>query len=65
MQQWDQQRNLPPRPARAQNEVLFTIFMVLVVIALMFGVFLPKSVRADSLDRLRWEAPPLRSPMSL
>lgn len=56
MQQSD--RRTPPRPARSQNEVLFTIFLVFVLVGLVFGVFIPKSVKAKGLDHLRWEAPP-------
>ena len=60
MQQSDRQLDTQPRPARSQNEVLFIIFLVFVAIALMFGFFIPNSVRADNLDRLRWEVPPSR-----
>lgn len=60
MQQSDRRLDIPPRPARSQNEMLFTVFLVFVLVGLMFGVFIPKSVKADALDRLRWEAPPAR-----
>ncbi len=48
------------RGAGPVNEFLFTAFLILVFIALVSGVFIPKSVRAESLNRLRWEAPPAR-----
>jgi hypothetical protein len=45
------------RGAGPVNEFLFTAFLVLIFIALVSGVFIPKNARAESLDR-RWEAPP-------
>jgi hypothetical protein len=46
------------RGAGPVNEFLFTAFLVLLFIALVSGVFIPRNARAESLDRLRWEAPP-------
>ena len=46
------------RGAGSTNEFLFAVFLVFVLIALVSGFFIPKSARADNLDRLRWEAPP-------
>jgi hypothetical protein len=46
------------RGAGPVNEFLFTAFLVLVFIAMLSGFFIPKNARAESLDRLRWEAPP-------
>jgi hypothetical protein len=46
------------RRAGPVNEFLFTAFLVLLFIALVSGFFIPKNARAESLDRLRWEAPP-------
>jgi hypothetical protein len=45
------------RGAGSTNEFLFAVFLVFVLIAVS-GFFIPKSARADNLDRLRWEAPP-------
>ena len=46
------------RGAGPTNEFLFAVFLVFVLIALVSGLFIPKSARADNLNRLRWEAPP-------
>lgn len=58
MQLPEKERNNNPEPARAQNEFLFTLFMVFVAMAVVLGLFVPRSVSAQPLDRLRWEASP-------
>jgi hypothetical protein len=58
MQHTEEKRNVVPQLARAKNEFLFTVFMVLVVIAVVLGFTVPKRVSAEPLDRLRWKAPP-------
>jgi hypothetical protein len=46
------------RGAGPVNEFLFTVFLVVLFIALISGFFIPKNARAESLDRLRWAAAP-------
>jgi len=58
MQHTEEKRDVVPQPTRTQNEFLFTVFMVLVVIAVVLGFIMPKSVSAEPLDRLRWKASP-------
>jgi hypothetical protein len=54
-----QQRRNVPKPDKAKNEYLFAIFMVFVAIAVVFGLSIPKSVRAEPLEhRLNRQAPP-------
>ena len=54
-----QQRHDVPKPDKAKNEYLFAIFMVFVAIAVVFGLSIPKSVRAEPLEhRLNRQAPP-------
>jgi hypothetical protein len=54
-----QQHDEVPKPAKAKNEYLFAIFMAIVAIAVVFGLSIPKSVRAEPLEhRLDRQAPP-------
>jgi hypothetical protein len=57
MQHTEKEHHNIPQPIR-QNELLFTVCMVVVVVAVMFGAFVPRSAGAQSLNRLLWEAPP-------
>ncbi len=50
-------RREQPRPDQAKNEDLFTIYLVVVGIALFLGFVIP--VKAEELrDRHKWQAPP-------
>jgi hypothetical protein len=54
-----QQRHDVPKPDKAKNEYLFAIFMVLVALAVVFGLSIPRSARAEPLEhRLNRHAPP-------
>jgi hypothetical protein len=53
------QRHDVPKPDKAKKEYLFAVFMVFVAVALVFGLSIPKSLRAEPLEhRLNRHAPP-------